>query len=168
MRFCDRCFAFLVVALAGCGGRVVVDPAASGSGGAASGSSSVVSSSASTGAGEPYCPTLAPNEGDPCDAPGLVCPTSICCEGDATCTNGAWHLSPPACGDDCLACRGTTFGCAAGASVCVSTLGQGPATMSHCAFLPCWPLACSCAGSLCPGGCAHVKPLSLSVECNAP
>lgn len=45
---------------------------------------------------DPRCPALMPQEGDGCTDEGLACSYSSC-GGDATCTDGKWHLlgAPP-------------------------------------------------------------------------
>jgi hypothetical protein len=143
----------LAAALEGCGGKVVIDDVATGTGGGPS------TSSSSSGGPHGDCPVLAPNEGDPCGSPVLgdnfQCLSPLCCGGTLDCVGGAWHLSLVPCAEPCIAC-GNGPGCAIDA-VCVH-FGGGPTVgQAACAFNPCMnePLACTCAGSLCAdhGGC---------------
>jgi hypothetical protein len=172
--------------VSGCGGKVVLDTSggaggtagAGGAGGAggvilesttATVSTTVgVSSNVSTSSGgSSQCPTLAPNTGDPCSAPGLVCPVPVCCGGTATCTGSTWQVEGGACSQPCLSCPGT-IGCEAGA-VCVDNpLGGGVSTGQphyNCALDPCGgaPLSCACAQPLCESGpCAQASGFSVT------
>jgi hypothetical protein len=180
MRISPVCFALLAAAASACGGKVILETSGGAGGSASTGvvstsavSTSAVSTSAvsttatstSSGAGGAGgCPVLAPNDGDPCDSPGLVCHVPVCCGGVATCTGDVWHVEADFCDHLCPApCPGTNLTCDLG-GVCVNNpIGGGPALPQphyNCAFDPCMgaPLSCSCAASLCVvGPCAEAS-----------
>jgi hypothetical protein len=165
---------FLCGVAAACGGNVVVDPSAAGTTGAtASGTGGVTSTTGSgatssgTGGASAACPTLAPNQGDACSDPGLVCPVPVCCGGTATCAGGTWQVTSVPCQQPCITCPLTTYGCAANA-VCVESGAGGPLVTYRCANDPCagQPLTCGCAAPLCgQAGCQQAS--GFLVECNS-
>lgn len=163
------------LALAACGGNVVVDgsPGTGGTGGtggatatssttstsssttSTSSSSSTSSTSSTSGTSSSSgsvtgCPDPFPGVEAPCSQEGQSCSVPLaCCGGSVTCTNGFWTYRENPCGLPCgQPCGPDDFTCSAG-TVCVALIGE--TTRYYCAEDPCAgaPLACSCAGQLC-------------------
>jgi hypothetical protein len=137
-------------------------------GATSTGATSTSSASSSSTGGTSQCPLLAPNDGDPCDAPGLMCYVALCCGGTATCDGAVWHVVENLCGHVCPApCPGTTLDCDEN-DLCVNNpIGGGdnpPEPHYNCAENPCGaePLSCACAGFLCQvGPCAGTSSMGL-------
>jgi len=151
------------LALAACGGNVVVDGTGGtgGTGGStsttstssSSSSSSTTSSSSSSSGTVTTCPDPFPGVEAPCTEEGQVCGVPLaCCGGHATCTGGRWTYQEQPCAQPCgLDCGPDGFSCQGGA-LCVALIGE--TTRYQCAADPCAgaPLACSCAQPLCANG----------------
>jgi hypothetical protein len=159
MRFVRAC---LLLTLGACGGNVVVDgtggATSTTTGGGAGLTTTVVTTTGVTTTGITTtsvtgCPTIPPNQGDPCPAPGMSCPMPLlCCGVTVTCTTAfTWEVPPPTCGQPCIPCGPQNTPVCSGAAVCVfeSTDSAGVCRANPCASEV---LTCSCAGSLCPSG----------------
>src|SRR5262245_16491655 len=140
----------LVLAFAGCGGKVFIDESggSGGSGGMTTSSSTgtintttvttstttTVTTTTTTSTGL-TCPDNPAVEGK-CDVEGQKCPMALsCCGGEVICKNGFWTYLPifcnsfctPECGPDHFACEGE--------AVCVTYIG--PITTYNCQKMPC-------------------------------
>jgi hypothetical protein len=103
------------------------------------------------GSGSVQCPLFVPNEGDPCDAPGLTCDFPwVCCSPTMECTNGTWAYVQSACGDACIYCGTIEAGCM---GLCVKVQTEDGETVgSYCIGTDACPngkIGCGCASPHC-------------------
>jgi hypothetical protein len=119
------------------------------------------SSSSAQGGNPSQCPLLDPNDGDPCETPGLVCETWQCTLPTMECSNGSWTIVSVGAETSCFGCGNITC-----AGPCVELKGPEKSGF-YCTASACIgeTLNCGCAGSLCLGNRCSVSDGQATVTC---